>query len=57
MWAQALGGATYDHEFAAHTASGCDSGLERLLGVGTETFEQGSHITSVRIAIGSRRDL
>jgi hypothetical protein len=34
-----------------------DPGFELLLGVGTETFEQGGHVTSVRIAIGSRRDL
>jgi hypothetical protein len=32
-------------------------GFELLLGVGTETFEQGGHVTSVRIAIGSRQDL
>lgn len=39
------------------TASGHDPGFDLLLGVGTETFEQGNHITSVRIAIGSRRDI
>jgi hypothetical protein len=39
------------------TATGRDPGFDLLLGVGTETFEQGSHITSVRIAIGSRRDM
>ena len=32
-----------------------DAGLQLLLGVGTETFEQGGRITSVRLALGSRR--
>lgn len=31
-----------------------DRGLEILLGLGTETFEQGAHVTSVRIALGWR---
>lgn len=39
------------------TASGHHPGFDLLFGVGTETFEQGSHVTSVRIAIGSRRDI
>lgn len=31
-----------------------DTRFELLVGVGTETFEQGGHITSVRVAFGSR---
>ena len=30
-------------------------GFELLLGVGTETFEQGASVTSVRVSIGSRK--
>jgi len=37
------------------TISARTSGLELLVGAGTETFEQGGRITSVRIAIGTRR--
>ncbi len=32
-----------------------DQGFELLFGLGTETFEQGADITSVRISLGSRR--
>jgi hypothetical protein len=32
-----------------------DQGFELLFGLGTETIEQGEHITSVRLTIGSRR--
>jgi hypothetical protein len=32
-----------------------DQGLELLFGLGSETFEQGAGITSVRIAVGSRQ--
>jgi hypothetical protein len=32
-----------------------DQGFEMLFGVGTETFEHGSGITSVRFSVGSRR--
>jgi hypothetical protein len=32
-----------------------DAGFEILFGLGTETFEQGGHLTSVRITFGSRR--
>jgi hypothetical protein len=32
-----------------------ETGLQLLVGVGTETFEQGGNITSVRVAIGSRK--
>jgi hypothetical protein len=31
------------------------AGLQLIVGAGTETFEQGARITSVRFAIGSRR--
>jgi hypothetical protein len=34
-----------------------DAGFELVLGLGTETFEQGGDITSVRIAFGSRGGL
>jgi len=37
------------------TSSGYDQGFEVLVGVGTETFEQGAGITSVRVTLGSRR--
>lgn len=42
-----------DVGFATSTAY--DQGFEILLGVGSETFEQGASITSLRVAIGSRR--
>jgi len=32
-----------------------DSGLEILVGLGTETIEQGGHINSFRFAFGTRR--
>jgi len=32
-----------------------DQGLELLFGLGSETFDQGGHVTSVRVAIGSRQ--
>ena len=32
-----------------------DQGLEFLFGLGSETFDQGGHVTSVRVAIGSRQ--
>jgi hypothetical protein len=32
-----------------------DQGFELLFGVGSETFEQGAKITTVRVAVGSRR--
>jgi hypothetical protein len=34
-----------------------NDGIELVIGAGTETFEQGGRITSVRIAIGTRRGL
>ncbi len=37
------------------TAGFRDAGLEVLFGLGTETIEDGAGITSVRVAIGSRR--
>ena len=37
------------------TASVRDQGFEILFGVGTETFDQGGGITSVRLAFGSRQ--
>jgi hypothetical protein len=37
------------------TSSGADQGFELLVGVGTETFEQGAGIASVRVTVGSRR--
>jgi hypothetical protein len=39
------------------TSIGREHGLEVLVGVGTETFEQGTNITSVRVAIGTRQGL
>jgi hypothetical protein len=36
------------------TTAGHNAGIELLIGVGTETFEQGGSITSVRAAIGTR---
>lgn len=32
-----------------------ESGLEILVGLGTETIEQGGHINSFRFAFGTRR--
>jgi hypothetical protein len=32
-----------------------DQGLELLVGLGSETFEQGAHVTSVRVTVGSRQ--
>jgi hypothetical protein len=32
-----------------------DQGLEFLVGLGSETFDQGGHVTSVRVAVGSRQ--
>lgn len=32
-----------------------DAAFEALFGLGTETIEQGAHVTSVRLSIGSRR--
>jgi hypothetical protein len=37
------------------TSTAHEQGFELVLGIGTETFEQGAHVTSVRVAIGSRR--
>lgn len=37
------------------TSTAYDQGLEILFGLGTETFEQGGSVTSVRVTIGSRR--
>jgi hypothetical protein len=37
------------------TISARTNGIQILVGAGTETFEQGGRITSVRIAIGTRR--
>jgi hypothetical protein len=37
------------------TSTAHDQGFELVLGLGTETFDQGAHVTSVRVAIGSRR--
>jgi len=37
------------------TSTAHDQGFELVLGLGTETFDQGAHLTSVRIAVGSRR--
>ncbi|MEO7730112.1 MAG: hypothetical protein ABIY55_04005 [Kofleriaceae bacterium] len=42
-------------DFGFTTGSGYDQGFEVLVGVGTETFEQGAGITSVRVTVGSRR--
>ncbi|HMG52074.1 MAG TPA: hypothetical protein VK601_01305 [Kofleriaceae bacterium] len=42
-----------DFGFATSTAH--DQGFELLFGVGTDTFDQGAGITSVRVALGSRR--
>ncbi len=37
------------------TSGSRDAGFEVILGLGTETIEDGAHITSVRIAFGSRK--
>jgi hypothetical protein len=37
------------------TSTARNQGFELLFGVGTETFEQGAGITSVRVTLGSRR--
>jgi hypothetical protein len=37
------------------TSTAFDQGFELLVGIGTETFDQGASITSVRFAVGSRR--
>ena len=37
------------------TSTAHEQGFELVLGVGTETFDQGARVTSVRVAIGSRR--
>jgi hypothetical protein len=39
------------------TSNARDHGLEIVFGLGTETFEQGGDITSVRVMLGSRRSL
>ena len=39
------------------TVGSRDTGFEVILGLGTETFEQGGRIQSVRIAFGSRRGI
>ena len=43
----------FEHAFLRRAWSG-DRGLEILVGVGTETFEQGAHATSLRVTIGWR---
>ena len=42
-------------DFGMTTIGARDQGLELLVGLGTETIEDGAHITSVRLTIGSRR--
>lgn len=42
-------------DFGFTTSTVHEQGFELVLGVGTETFDQGAHVTSVRVAIGSRR--
>lgn len=37
------------------TSAALDQGFEMLLGFGSETFEQGGKITTVRVTVGSRR--
>ena len=37
------------------TTAARDQGFEVLFGVGTETIDQGAHITAIRISFGSRR--
>ncbi|HEU4735025.1 MAG TPA: hypothetical protein VFT22_44345 [Kofleriaceae bacterium] len=39
------------------TSTIADHGFEILVGLGTETFARGAEVTSVRVAIGSRRSL
>lgn len=39
------------------TSTDPDSGLEILVGLGSETFEQGADITSVRVMLGAKRSL
>jgi hypothetical protein len=42
-------------DFGFTTSTAHDQGFELVLGLGTETFEQGAHVTSVRVSLGSRR--
>jgi hypothetical protein len=37
------------------TSAAADQGFELLVGLGSETFEQGAAITSVRVTVGSKR--
>jgi hypothetical protein len=37
------------------TSAALDQGFELLFGLGSETFEQGAKITTVRVTVGSRR--
>jgi hypothetical protein len=42
-------------DFGFTTSTLADQGFEVLVGLGTETFDQGGGITSVRVTLGSRR--
>jgi hypothetical protein len=42
-------------DFGFTTSTLSDQGFEVLVGLGTETFDQGGGITSVRVTLGSRR--
>jgi hypothetical protein len=44
-------------DVAFMTSTARDRGFELLLGVGTQTFEQGAAITSVRVMLGSKQGL
>ncbi|TMQ27548.1 MAG: hypothetical protein E6J90_02340 [Deltaproteobacteria bacterium] len=37
------------------TSTAYDQGLELLFGLGTDTFDRGGGVTSVRVSIGTRR--
>jgi hypothetical protein len=45
----------FSADFGFTTSTAYDQGFEMLFGLGSETFEQGARITSVRVAIGTRR--
>jgi hypothetical protein len=42
-------------DFGFTTSTQHDQGFELLVGLGSETFDQGAGITSVRVTLGSRR--
>jgi hypothetical protein len=51
----ALGRLRMSGDLGFTTSTTHDQGFEVLVGVGTETLDQGAGITSVRVTLGSRR--